>query len=79
MIDNAGPERFTVQYSVDGIHFKHAAKLDFIHTGCGPYAQDAFSNTTYGQGIRWGVAQHSDSDKKRLHIVRFDVDLTVPE
>jgi len=65
-----------VQYSADGIHFERAAKLDFVHTGCGSYDPDAFTNTTYGRGIRWGVAQHSD--KGRLHIVRFDVDLVVP-
>ncbi len=77
LVDNAGPERFTVQYAPDGIHFKRTATLKFVHTGCGPYDPDAFRNTRYGRGIRWGVAQHAD--KGRLYIVRFDVDLAVPE
>ena len=76
LIDNAGPERFTVQYSVDGIHFERAARLDFVHTGCGPYDPDAFTNTTYGRGIRWGVAQHRD--KGSVYIVRFDIDMVIP-
>lgn len=77
LVDNAGPERFTVQYSPDGIHFRLAARLEFVHTGCGPYDPDAFSNTKYGHGIRWGVAQHRQEG--RLYIVRFDVDLAAPE
>ena len=76
LVDNAGPEAFTVQYAPDGIHFKRTAKLDLVHTGCGPYDPDAFNNTTYGGGIRWGVAQQGQ--KGRVCIVRFEVDLTAP-
>jgi len=74
LIDMAGPERFTVQWSSDGIHFQRAAKIPRVHTGCGPYNPDAFTDTRYGCGIAWGVAQ----DGNPLHIVRFDVDLTAP-
>jgi len=77
LIDNAGPEKFTVQWSTDGIHFKRAAKLKYVHTGCGPYDPDAFSNTTQAQGITWGVAQEHQQGK--MCIVRFDVDLNVPQ
>jgi hypothetical protein len=77
LIDNAGPEKFTVQWSTDGIHFKRAAKLKYVHTGCGPYDPDAFSNTTQAQGITWGVAQ--DHQQGKMCIVRFDVDLNVPQ
>lgn len=73
LIDNAGPEKFTVQWSADGIHFKRAAKIEHVHTGCGPYDPDAFSNAAYGRGITWGVAQ--DRQRGRMCIVRFDVDL----
>jgi len=77
LIDNAGPERFTVQWSADGIHFSRAAKIKSVHTGCGPYDPDAFSNTKQGRGIAWGVAQ--DRQKGKMCIVRFDVDLTVAQ
>jgi beta-xylosidase len=76
LVDNAGPERFTVQYAADGIHFQRSASLDHVHTGCGPYDPDAFADTRYGRGIRWGVAQQRTND--RMHIVRFDCDLTAP-
>jgi len=76
LVDNAGPERFTVQWSPDGIRFRRVAKLPLVHTGCGPYDADAFTDTNYGRGIRWGVAQAATEG--RLHIVRFDVDLTAP-
>ncbi|MFW6107402.1 MAG: family 43 glycosylhydrolase [bacterium] len=76
LVDNAGPERFTVQWSPDGIHFQRAAKLKRVHTGCGPYDPDVHSSATYGRGIAWGVAQ--ERRKGRLYIVRFDVDLGAP-
>ena len=75
LIDNAGPERYTVQWSTDGIHFKRAAKLKYVHTGCGPYDPDAFNNTRQGRGITWGVAQ--DRQQGKMCIVRFDLDLEV--
>ena len=77
LIDNAGPEKYTVQWSADGIHFQRAAKLEHVHTGCGPYDRDAFTNTEQGRGITWGVAQ--DRQKGKMCIVRFDVDLEVPQ
>jgi hypothetical protein len=77
LVDNAGPERFTVQYAPDGIRFRRCAKLKLVHTGCGPHDPDAFTNTTRGRGIRWGVAQART--RGRMHIVRFEVDLTAPE
>ena len=76
LVDNAGPERFTVQYAPDGIHFQRAASLAFVHTGCGPYDPDAFADASYGRGISWGVAQGRHDG--RLFIVRFDCELRAP-
>ncbi|MFW6163618.1 MAG: family 43 glycosylhydrolase [Planctomycetota bacterium] len=76
LVDNAGPERFTVQWSPDGLRWQRAAKLKRVHTGCGPYAPDAFDDVTYGRGIRWGVAQERRGG--RVYIVRFDVALQAP-
>ncbi|MHC4252340.1 MAG: family 43 glycosylhydrolase, partial [Planctomycetota bacterium] len=78
-VDKAGPERFTVQYSPDGIRFERAARLEVVHTGCGPYDPDAFTDARLGGGITWGVAQNP-GPRGELHIVRFDVDLlALPE
>jgi arylsulfatase A len=77
LIDKAGPEKHTVQWSEDGVHFQRASKVKIIHTGCGPYDPDAFTNTRYGSGICWGVAQFSE---KGTHcIIRFDVNLMAPQ
>ncbi|MEI8041676.1 MAG: family 43 glycosylhydrolase [Verrucomicrobiota bacterium] len=76
LVDHAGPERYTVQWSSNGVDFARAAKLPMVHTGCGPFDPDAFANTTYGGGIKWGVAQFNTN--KTLCIVRFDVDLELP-
>jgi hypothetical protein len=75
LVDGAGPEKHTVQWSTDGIHFHRAAKIPRVHTGCGPYDPDAFTNAHYGRGITWGVAQNGNP----VHIVRFEVDLTAPQ
>ncbi|MBL7223696.1 MAG: GH32 C-terminal domain-containing protein [Candidatus Brocadiae bacterium] len=76
LVDNAGPERFTVQYSTDGLQFHRASRLRHVDIGCAPYDPDAFSDTGYGQGITWGVTARRR--RGRLHIVRFDVDLQAP-
>jgi hypothetical protein len=76
LIDNAGPERHTVQWSPDGIHFQRAACIEHVHTGCGPYDPDAHTNVSYGNGITWGVAQENKDGK--MYIVRFEVDCMAP-
>lgn len=77
LIDFAGSQRHTVQYAPDGIRFKRCAEVQpRILTGCGPYDPDAFTDTKYGRGIRWGVAQDG---RKELYIARFDCDLEAPK
>ena len=77
LVDSAGSERHTVQWSPDGIHFTRAAKVERIHTGCGPLDLDAFTDDGYGAGITWGVAQHRDG--RSLHLIRFDCELQAPK
>lgn len=76
LVDHAGPERHTIQWSPNGLDFTRASRIELVHTGCGPYDPDAFRDTGFGHGIRWGVAQMNVGD--RLCIVRFDVDCVVP-
>ena len=78
LIDSAGAERHTVQWSPDGIHFTRTAEvIGGVLTGGGPYEPDAFTGDGHGAGITWGVAQQSI--RGRLCIVRFDCDLAAPE
>ena len=76
LVDDSGPERFTVQYAGDGIHFQRMCRLDHVDIGCAPYAPDAFSDTTSGGGISWGVTARRRNGL--LYILRFDVDLLAP-
>jgi len=76
LVDDSGPERFTIQYAKDGIHFQRICKLKHVDIGCAPYDPDAFSNNTNGRGISWGVTARRRNGL--LHIARFDVDLRVP-
>jgi len=77
LVDFAGPQKHTVQYAADGINFVQCAKIEpRVFTGCGPYDPDAFTDTKYGRGIRWGVAQDG---RDELYIARFDCDLEAPE
>ena len=76
LIDDAGSERYTVQWSPDGLHFQRAASIGYANTGCGPYDPDAHSDASYGRGITWGVAQERKGG--RMYIVRFEVDCLAP-
>jgi len=77
LVDFAGPQKHTVQYAPDGMNLVQCAKVKpRVLTGCGPYDPDAFTNTKYGRGIRWGVAQDGRGE---LYITRFDCDLEAPE
>jgi len=73
LVDDAGPERFTIQYARDGIHFQRVCKLKHVDIGCAPCDPDAFSNTTNGRGISWGVTARRRNGL--LYVLRFDVDL----
>ena len=76
LVDFAGPQKHTVQYEADGIHFRQCAKVEpRVLTGCGPYDPDAFGDVKYGRGIRWGVAQDGRGE---IYIARFDCDLEAP-
>lgn len=78
LVDNSGPERFTIQFSEDGVSFRRAAKLDFVHTGCGPYDPAAFLDVKEGPGISWGLAQ-VEHPEGPIGLIRFEVDAQVPE
>ena len=74
LIDSAGPERHTLQWSTDGIHFTRAAKTEQpVLTGCGPFDPDAFTDDGSGDGIAWGVGQRRTPGTK-VHIARFNID-----
>ena len=73
MIDWAGPEKGTVQYSEDGINFEVVTSLEDIPPAGGAYIPDKFLDDKDGQGFEWGLCHYGRSDWAFL--VRFDCDL----
>ncbi len=73
-----GQERNTIQYAEDWVNFRIAAIVDFPPVAAAPYCADAFTNTTDGVGIEWGVCHFvnaGDSKIKHSEIARFDCSL----
>ncbi len=73
MIDWAGPEKGTVQYTEDGVNFKVVAALEDIPPAGGAYIADKFTDPEDGKGFSWGLCHYGRSDWNFL--VRFDCDL----
>jgi len=76
-----GNEHFTIQYAEDGVNFEIAAITSFMPIAAGPYIPDAFTNTTDGRGITWGLAHVTNANKEpgQQHsiLLRFDCDLSL--
>ena len=75
LIGWAGPERNTIQYAPDGVHFSVIGKVDKPPKAPGAYRPDAFDDTSAGKGIRWGISMET---RPRPHLVRYDCELEAP-
>lgn len=72
LVDNAGPQRHTAQYSEDGLHFvKTADILPRVDTGCGPYDPAAHRETGWAAGVSWGLTAQLGEVP---YLMRFEVD-----
>ncbi len=75
-----GNERSTMQYAKDGVNFEIASVLSLPPIAAAPFTPDAFTNTTYGKGITWGLCHfiNAGTHEKRYSIIaRFDCDLSL--
>ena len=75
-----GPEKNTVQFSLDGINFEVKSLLQVPPIAPGPFAPDAFADNGDGRGITWGLC-HINPDGGSSHaysiLARFDCDLSL--
>lgn len=72
-----GPEKNTVQYASDGVNFEIKAHVVAPPDAAGPYRPDAFTNTTHGQGIEWGLCHVPPTgEKPGTFLIRFDCGLS---
>jgi len=73
IVDWAGPEKGTIQYSEDGVNFEVVTGLEDIPPAGGAYVADKFNDSGDGQGFSWGLAHYGASDWTFL--VGFECDL----
>jgi hypothetical protein len=73
IVDWAGSEKATVQYTEDGINFEVMASLEDVPPAGGAYIPDKFDDPENGQGFAWGLAHYGRSDWTFL--VRFDTEM----
>jgi len=80
IIQRDGMKRNTIQYAEDWVNFEIASITDMLPVAGGPFVPDAFTNTTDGQGITWGLSHFTNAtgDWENSHtvLVRFDCDLS---
>ncbi|MEM9080954.1 MAG: family 43 glycosylhydrolase [Verrucomicrobiota bacterium] len=75
-----GPEHNTIQYAEDWVNFSIASITELMPWAAGPYVPDAFTDTTDGRGITWGLAHFINQGgrgKNHSILVRFDCDLSL--
>jgi len=73
IVDWAGPEKGTIQYSDDGVNFEVMTSFEDIPPAGGAYIADKFDDPADGQGFTWGLCHYGRSDWNFL--LRFDCDL----
>lgn len=80
IVQRDGMEHNTIQYAEDWVNFKVASITELLPVAAGPFVPDAFTDTTDGRGITWGLSHfiNAAGDWGRNHtvLVRFDCDLS---
>ena len=75
-----GTEHYTINYAKDWVSFEIASFCELVPIAPGPFVPDAFTNTTNGQGISWGLSHFTNAGKKEVNqhsiLARFDCDLS---
>ncbi len=75
-----GTEHFTINYAKDWVNFEIASVCEMVPIAPGPFVPDAFTNTTDGQGITWGLSHFTNAGKNGINqhsiLARFDCDLS---
>jgi hypothetical protein len=74
-----GNEHNTIQFARDGVNFEVASIVELMPTAAGPFVPDAFTDTTDGRGITWGLSHYTGAGGPgRYHsiLLRFDCDLS---
>lgn len=73
IVDWAGPEANTIQYTEDGVHFEVVCAVEDIPPAGGAYIADKFDDPEVGRGFSWGLCHYGRSDWNFL--LRFECEL----
>ena len=80
LVTRDGNEHFTIQYAGDWVNFEIKSIVELMPQAAGPFVPDAFTNTTDGRGITWGISHFTNytGNWKNNHAIlgRFDCDLS---
>lgn len=75
-----GNEHFTINYAKDWVNFEVASYCELVPIAPGPFVPDAFTNTTNGLGITWGLSHFTNAGENGVNphsiLARFDCDLS---
>ncbi|MGB2128978.1 MAG: glycoside hydrolase family 117 protein [Flavicella sp.] len=74
-----GPEKNTVQFSKDGIHFEVASHIQMVPVSPGPFIPDAFNSNGDAKGFTWGLCHinaQGGGGSNYCFLARFDCDLS---
>ena len=69
LIGPTGPEKNTIQYAGDGVHFRVISHIQNPPGAPGGYRPDAFTGRRSAEGMPWGIAMKNGPDP---YLVRFD-------
>ncbi|GAF05038.1 glycoside hydrolase family protein [Saccharicrinis fermentans] len=76
-----GNEHFTIQYAKDWVNFEIASITEMVPIATGPFVPDAFTNTSDGRGITWGLCHFVNAGQYGVNqhsiLARFDCDLSL--
>jgi len=75
LVDFAGPEAHTAQYSEDGINFYPVCALEDLPPAGGAYIPDKFADDKDGKGFSWGLCHVGGRMVPKNFLVRFDCNL----
>ena len=77
---NDGNEHYTINYASDWVNFQVASYCELVPRAPAGFIPDAFTNTTDGRGITWGLSHFYENRVARgnshVILVRFDCDLS---
>lgn len=69
LVGPVGPEKNTIQYAEDGLHFHVMSHVTAPPMAPGAYRPDAFNGARNARGIRWGIAMQNGPNP---YLVRFE-------